>query len=198
MNPHTDNRNHPSCVQDAKAALGWGVVFANSAATSMEVFLHRNFGERYFGMQSALVLLLVPFYSLFWRGYDLRPLLQFLAAYLVMCFVAQIGILARRRRGGPQVHSQYSGTPHIMRLLPWLSERTVKVIVEPMLLFVIAVMTMSVSEPLGGYLMLCSVALCLTVNLAIGMERKRAIDTNDAYWEQRSTAERFREMRGDY
>jgi hypothetical protein len=63
--------------------------------------------------------------------------------------------------------------------------------------FVTGIFTMSLSEPLGGYLMLASLGLLISTHLTVGYERRRAMDMNDAYIDQQNAVERFRRMRGE-
>ena len=195
----TQSTNGSSWSDQFKSFMGWFAVISGVLAVSVEVFLHRSrtFGERYIGINAALVLIAVPFYTLFWDGYDVMPLMLFLVAFMFMCFMARTGVLVRLRQGGPQEHTRYTGYPRILRLLPKLGERTVKLIVEPMAVFLTGVFTMSFSEPLGGYLMVASVGLLASVHLSVGYDRNRSLDMHDASIDQRHVAEGFRELRGD-
>ena len=124
----------------------WLLFVFRAWATSIEVFLHRGFGERYVGAQGAAVLLLVPVYCLCCEGYDLGPMMYFLVAYLAMCIVARLGVVARRRRG-EYGHSQYTGRPLIMWLLPGWDEVKVKANAEPLLIIVIGFFTLPCPLP---------------------------------------------------
>ncbi|MCK6486426.1 MAG: hypothetical protein HUU22_11045 [Phycisphaerae bacterium] len=187
----------PGPIQQTKAVLSWIAFIAGVLAVSVEVFLRRSrtFGERYMGVQAALVILLVPIYCAWWGGYDVRPLFYFLAAYLFMCLVIRIGGILERRRGGAPQHSRYNGFPRLCRLFPRVREVTVKSIIEPAVVFLVGVFMMPVSEPLGSYLMLASSGLLLSVNLLVGYERMRAMDMQDAAIEQRDLAESLRNGR---
>lgn len=192
-----DHDHGPSGPERLKTALGWVAFISGALAVSVEVFLHRSrsFGERYVGLQAVAVILIVPIYSMFWEDYDLMPLMRFLGAFLFMCLLVRLGGLVRRRRDGPEVHSRYTGTPRLMRLMPRADERKVKAALEPLLVFFAGIFASPTSEPLGGYLILASVGLAVSVRLSVGYERQRVIDMNDAYLEQRYIAKRFREMR---
>lgn len=181
-----------------KAVLGAVHFVCRSLATTVEVFLHksRSFGERYLGLQAAAAVLVIFFSTAFWRGANVLPILLFLVAYLVACAIARMGVTARVRAGGPQVHTHYTGVPRIMRWTGQMSEETVKRIVEPMLVFVIGALVLQASLPLGTLLMLASFGLFASVNLAAGFDRTRALDMHDAYLDQCNAAERFRAMHG--
>jgi hypothetical protein len=189
----------PSPFQQAKAALGWVAFIAGVLAVSVEVFLHRSrsFGERYVGLQGAAVLLIVPVFAAFWPGHDLRPLFWFLAAYLCMCFLVRVGVAIRLHREGPVQHSRYNGYPRAGWLTRRIGEEKVKLMVEPLLVFLAGILTLPYSEPLGAYLMLASAGLSLSVHLTVGYERMRIQNMNDAAIEQRDFAEGFRNRRGD-
>lgn len=193
MNPQQGD----SRMERLKNAIGWIAFISGTLAVSVEVFLHRRLGARYLGLQAAAVILLVPLYSLFWEGHDVAPLAQFLAVYLVMCFFHRIGNAARSRRGGAQEHTRYTGYPRLMRLLPRTSERTVKLVIEPIIVFLVGTFTLPASEPLGSYLMLASAGLIVSTHLSAGYERTRALDMHDASIDQRQLAEDFHGMRGE-
>lgn len=195
MNMNRDENS--SGLVPLKTGLSWVIFIAGSLATSVEVFLHRRFGERYFGLQAVAVLVIVPFYSLFWEGHDPTGLMQFLGAYIVMCFLARLSVMARVRRGGPQEHTRYNGYPRLMAITRWISERTLKLVVEPMIVFFVGVLTMPVNEPLGGYLMLAALGLLVSTHMAAGYDRVRALDMHDAYLDQNQVAQDFREMRNE-
>lgn len=167
-------------------------------AASVEVFLRRDrtFGERYLGTRTFFAAVLLFFFPVLWPEHDPVPLLIYFGLFLVQCMLIRLAVARRLRRGGPQPHSLYSGTPLLMRLTGRIDEATVKGIVEPMLVFVAGALTLSISQPLGTYLMLASFGLLASVQLAIGAERQRAVDMNDAYIDQRDAAERFRAMQG--
>lgn len=188
-----------SGLSQSRAFLGWMVFIAGAMSASVEVFLHKSdtFGERYLGIQAAAVLLIVPFCTQFWPGHDVTPLYVFLIAYLSMCLVVRIRGLVARRRGGPRVHTYYSGYPRAMRLFGRMSERTVKLAIEPLIVLVIGSLTLSVSEPLGAYLLVAGLALSLTVNLSVGYEHRRVLDMHDAAIGQKDIVDQFHDLRGE-
>ncbi len=181
-----------------KTALGIVNFVCRSLATSVEVFLHRSgsFGERYLGLQAAAAVLCIFGYTAFWPYTDVRPVLGFMVAYIAALAVARVGVFVRRRRAGPAVHSFYTGTPRLTRLLGRASEFWIKRFVEPALVFIAGVLTLAANEPLGVYLMAASFALFASVNLAAEFVRTRALNMNDAFIDQSTVAEQFRDMRG--
>jgi hypothetical protein len=162
-------------------------------ATSAEVFLRRGFGERYFGLQAAAVLLAVPLYGLLWEGHDLSLLMLFLALYIAAWCTARIGI-TRRRIAGAIEHSQYGGWPVLLSARPFrgMSELTAKRLVEPLFVLASGVGVAQVDPPLGSYLMLAAGGMAVSVRLAFGYQRARLVDMRDAFIEQKNLMERFR------
>ncbi len=189
--------NHRDGLRNAIALI---VFIARAFALSVEVCLHRTstFGERYVGLQAGAALLLIFFWpALCEPGHDPDPMLTLLG--LVFCLLIGIRsrIAIRRRRGGPQPHSYYSGTPWLMRFTGRMSEAKVKSEVEPFFVAAVGGLMLALSPPLGGYLIFAGLGLLITTNLGKEYERTRALDMNDAQIEQRNIVERFRDMRGE-
>jgi hypothetical protein len=170
------------------------VIYAWSA--SIEVLLHRRFGERYLAVRGPAVIPLVLVYGACWEGRDIVPLLCFLAAYLVMCARARVDTLARRKRG-ELGHSMYSGVPRLMKPFPRWRESVVKRFAEPLLVLAAGCVTCAIDEPLGLYLILGSFCVFATATAGAGWDRNRVLDLNDAVIEQQWRAEQFRAVRGD-
>jgi hypothetical protein len=186
---------HPDSI---RRDIGFIALMLRLLAASVEVFLRHEgtFGERYLGGRALFAGLLIFFFPVFWPDEDPRPMLVYFGLYLAACACIRVATVRRIKRGGPQPHSLYSGEPRLMRITGRISEVTIKGIVEPMLAFVVGALCLPVSEPLGVYLILTALGLLASVQLALGEERQRAIDMNDAYLDQRDAAERFREMQG--
>ena len=193
-NQRQDNRN------GLRNGVGYVVFAARSLAVSVEVFLHRpdSFGERYLGLQAGAAMLAIFFWPVLCeRGHDPGPLLIFLLTYVAMCATVKSRLAIRRKRNLAQPHSRYTGTPRLMRFMGRMDEAKVKCMVEPLFTFVVGCVVLSVSPPLGGYLMCAALGLSISNNLAERFERERATDMNDAYLDQRRSVERFRDLRRD-
>ena len=165
-------------------------------STSVEVFWHRDFGDRYLGINALLVLFLVPIYGLFWEGYDIEPLMWFIPAFLVMCGIGRVGMVRRRLRG-EQCHSYYSGWPRIMQPTVKFSEETCKRFIEPVLTLAIgwSFCDFFKQVPLGVFFLWAGVCQFISNNLAAAHERVLAQNLFDQVTEQQQVAERFRRMR---
>jgi hypothetical protein len=175
-------------------AMHWLLLICGSLAATCEVFLHKGFGRRYGGICTAIGALLILFYSALWPGDEPRPMLWFLAGYVLACFFARIGAVGHLWNGS---HSRYSGRPRIMRLLPFFSENTIKRMIEPIVVFSIGVSLLPVTQPLGSYLILAAWGLFISTNAAEAQTRSRVQDLHDSVAEQRDIAERFRRSEGN-
>lgn len=168
----------------------------HTLATSLVVFLRKDFGHRFLGLQAAAVLVAVPLFAAAWPNHDLQPLFLFLLAYLGACLIARIDIARRARRGG-QEHSYYSGRPRLAALLPRIDERTLKRGVEPLVAILGGVLLMPWNEPLGVYVFIAGWALLFSGGIVQQLEQHRSQQLYDAYLEQQYVSGRFRQMRGD-
>ncbi len=175
------------------------VFLCRALALSVEVFLHRveSFGERYIGVQAAAAMLLMIFFPICLKEHSPQPLFFFLACFLFMCICIRARVQLRRKRGGAQPHTLYTGTPRLMRFFRRMREEQVKAIAEPMFTFAVGVLAIPASQTLGCYLMLASLGLLVSANLTLGYDRKRALDMHDTFIDQRGAAERFRDLRGE-
>lgn len=195
---HDNQSGEP--LEGYRRFLGGIAFVARAFAVSIEVFLHRadSFGERYLGLQAGAALLLIFFWPVFCeRHHDPTPMLCFAGMFVLSCMLVRVRTFLRRRRGGPQPHTRYSGTPELVHRFKRLDEVKVKQTVEPFMTFAIGGVVLNFSPPLGGYLMIASAGLLISNGLAAEYERRRVSDMHDAYLEQRGVAERFRDMRGE-
>ena len=195
MQPQPQNQDTPAGWLFRNGPLLITLVIRSWAA-SVEVFLRRDFGSHYLGTQAALVIPLCVFWASLWEGHDARPLVIFLLCYLVFCVHARLGVW-RRYLKGQHEHSHYNGWPRLMKLFPRSSERTIKLYVEPGLVFGIAFLIGNHNPPLCFFLFIAGGAT-FALNADIDThERWRARQMNDAAIEQQLVAEQFREVRGE-
>lgn len=189
-----DNNAHPSQKQQYAAFVSWLAYLCQILETSVVVFTRSGFGRRYFGLQAFAVLPLLLLYTTFWPEHDPRPIFGYLGAYIVAVALARIGSVRRQRRGEVQ-HSQYSGTPSILRwpiFRRWLKESTAKGFVEPILVIAFGVGIARLHEPLAVYLVAAAFGQMIAFGIAQAYEDQRLMDMRDAYLEQQHLAERFR------
>jgi hypothetical protein len=189
--PSMEQEQQSQPLPDRAAILGWLLLISRIGAVTVEVFLHKGFGRRYIGLQALLAFVLIPLWSSFWPEHDMRAQIIFMEAYFAMLVIARMGVICNWFRG-TQPHSYYSGTPHLCRLLPKLSENTVKKFVEPGVLLLVGLIVSDVSEPFGKYLMFAGICLFLSIAIGDAWIQKRAMDARDALIEQQSVADYLR------
>jgi len=188
---------HNSSTRDSQGP-NYGVVtwVMEALATSVAVFLHYDFGKRYFGSQAALVLLIVPLFALFFPHDNVGPLFGFVVVYF--CAVA----LHRGRRLTGRTkwagHSYYNGRPRLADLQPTWNESFIKRIIEPIFVISVGYGISRVNVPLGSYVAVAGFCLFFMESLNATLLADRAMDLNDAVLEQQHLAERFRQTRGDF
>lgn len=164
-----------------------------SWAISMEVFIRHSMGVRYPGGYAAPVLLLVPGYCLFWEGYDIRPMLWFLGAFLLMCGRHRMSALWRTSRPqSREEHSYYTGVSYLQRWFPRTDEIILKMWIEPLFILGAGLLTLALNPPLGMYIMIGAGCRCVMSLISEFEVRTRVRDMQDQVIEQRIAAERFR------
>lgn len=181
-------------ASDTRRGMGVLLFVARALATSLEVVLHRpsTIGDRYLGAPALLALVLIFCWPVLCTPRDTTALYAYLAVYCLGLAAANGAKRRRRARGELGPHSYYTGTPLLMRALPKLRETTVKGAVEPVLAFGIGAVLVGPAPMLGGYLMTASIALMVTVQITLAGERRRVLDTHDAYLSQRHLVEQWR------
>lgn len=167
-------------------------------SSTVEVFLRKpkTFGQRYAGMQVATGGMLLFLYPIFWwHGHNTDPIRVFLVLYITMLAWIRFQTFIRVRRGGPQPHTRFAGTPWIasVRGIRRLKDETVRGILEPSLVILTGAVIAEINAPLGGYLIIAGFALLACSNSAIGERKQRAMRMHDAQIEQQAVAEQFRD-----
>ena len=188
-----DNQEPKGGLHDLKVTSNCVVSVCQILAITVEVFLHRGFGERYLGLSAALAIPMILIFSMFFPPSTIGPLFSFLMFYLIMCVVARIGVLYRSWFGKETIHSRYTGSPYLMLLFPRWREITVKRIEAVMVLGAgYAIYRDSVA--LGAYLMTAALGMFLSLFFSEVYSRSRAQDMKDAVIDQTLITERFRKM----
>lgn len=182
--------------EDAKKGANFMMLAAQVLASPIEVFLRTRFGSRYFGVPSAIAILALPMWSLLWPREDPRPLLIFWGLYILMQLRARVEGMRMVARGD-HVHSRYNGRPRLARIFRKMPEQKIKVVAETVVVCAIGVLMLPISESLGSYLFAAAFASGLLNSTIDAVERARSVELNDAWIEQQSLAERFRELQRD-
>jgi hypothetical protein len=162
----------------------------NSWATTFEVFLHRDIGSRYLGPNALGGFLLIPFFLIFFEGYDGGPMVNLWLVFIAMCAMHRWSFLWRRRKS--PTHSFYTGWPWLLPEKYSQYEVKFKQIYEPMLILALGFPMTVFSPPVGMYMIVGSFCLGMKVGMGEFLTEQRSLDMNDAVVEQQLLAERFR------
>ena len=179
-------------IQDTKAMLNGLMFLCMSYSTSVEVFLHRNMGERYLGFQAVAVLLLVPLHTVFMETRDPELTAWFLLFYLLFCFVQRCNMWERRKRGQFE-HSQYNGYPLLRGEKATISEIAVKTWAEPGLVALVGLLLCQHDRAFGTFIMTCGASMCIKGLVGYQLREAEVTDMRDSMIEQQQKANRFRQ-----
>ncbi|MFO0946444.1 MAG: hypothetical protein U1D30_10920 [Planctomycetota bacterium] len=163
---------------------------------SVEVFIRDSMGSRYFGSQCFWPILIIPTHCVYFADrYNMIPMVCFFYLYLAFTAMRRAGARIRDRFGDPN-HSKYSGRSLLERFFPRVSETTIKKVIEPIFLICAGLVIAFIYPPLGFYLVIAGICVCLAA-VSMGMRfRLRVRNMNDAVQDQYEIAERFRQLRG--
>ena len=159
-------------------------------AFTVVVFLRRDFGRRFIGLQGVGILapLLWPIVM---PAHDPRPMFLFFALVLLACLVNRLNGLIRRSAIA-ELHSRYSGIPLLRLVLRNWNEVAVKQVAEPLFVIAVAMALEPLSPQLAAYLAVAAGALACSVAADRAAEHRRVQDLHDAFLEQQHLAEQFR------
>jgi len=189
----SSNPNGGGIIQDSLKAGRILVFVARMFASPLEACLRTEFGPKYFGFAALAALALMPLWMAFWPDKSSTPLTGFWI-YVLLMFARARAESGRMLRDGTNVHSRSNGISRLSRWFPRMAEAKVKAKVEPGFCFIMGILLMYLSEPLGSFVLIATVGLVLAQSTIDSVERARVMELNDALIEQQSIAERFREM----
>ena len=149
----------------------------------VEMLMHVDVGERYFGFSGLLALILLVACAA-WCPTEESSLLNLLATVVLARVVVHRILCVRRRwRGEPMVNSRSEGRPLLALYIKRFPEHTIKA-VEPVLVMLTAAVIAAINETLGGYL-LCSGLGLLAITVVRGnLAYNKRLDSLDAQIEQ--------------
>lgn len=175
----------PTALQPLRLLYALFYAFCDWFAVTLEVFIRRDFGERYFN----LVRLYIASWlfgavtwtgSIFLRGNRWDSLLSFAQfAFLALCVFHYVHIRQRNSRG-ILWHSRSFGVSHLDGLIPWFDDWTLYRFIEPALFFALGLPVLLLHRALGAWLLIASVAMFIKNNLTYAQERERLLDIIDA------------------
>lgn len=188
--PQEDGKLNP--LEDLKSGFNLLLIVAHTYAFAMKVFLHSGMGRRAFGPAAFLVPLLIPVHAGFWTESNFVPLIGLWYAYFVACVLHGLERGTRRKRGEANaVHTYYDGTPLLSRVLPWVSELTLKRTAEPVLLLLLAIPIGAWNGPLASFVVVGGFCLGFTYALEADSIQQEDDDLHDQMHEARWRSERF-------
>jgi len=149
---------------------------ANVLATSVAVFIRRNFGREALGLNSLGAVLVL--YTL--SASEGPGFLVFVAAFIVAQVWRRIETFRLIRRGAV-IHSRYPGYPYWAMKVPFVkSEKVAMELVEPVMCFTVGLLLCPISVGLGGYLVVCGIGFIVRNCIDDALDRKRIERMQDA------------------
>jgi hypothetical protein len=183
------SQNKPAGNPDG---LFWCYLIALSHSTCLLVFLRCRFGTHFFGLNGLLAFLAIPVYAAFAHAPEM---LVFFVVWLAALIVQRIWTAVVFRRGRME-HSRYGGWPWLALLCPFVRrEQAAKCCVEPMICLLAGSLLMPLSPAMGGFVLLGTLSLLITLGFELQIESARLRAMRDAQIEHQQLAERFRRMR---
>ena len=187
-------QNNQSVPQDdwrATTAQGLNLVYfvSNVFATSIGVFIRKDFGKEALGFNS-----LFAFIAMVLIAGD-SPDKAF--GYFVIAFV---GMQIYRRietfrlcRKGDVIHSQYAGYPYLAMKVPFVkSEKVAREVVEPVICVIAGLLLMPVSVGMGDYILICAIGLVVRHCMEDAVSRRRVQRMRDAQIEHEWYSDKMR------
>jgi hypothetical protein len=171
-------------------------MLAHGVANTIEVYLHRGFGHRFFGLHSLLGLGVLLFYFGCWspRRHNISPLAIYYFATQLMLLWSYLAAQWRRTRGHVE-HSRYSGRPMFFRCPTPQRELWVKEVGEPVTAMLVGVWTLGLgNQPLGFWLIGAGLCMAHVNNQVRRYQEICDADMQDSLIEQRSRMEQARDM----
>jgi hypothetical protein len=127
--------------------------------------------------------------------YNVVPVLIFLYAFIALVGFWKFRAIYRRKTGKPPIHSRYSGSPWLHRLMPKLDEITVKKM-EPFLVFFIGAIVFKINVPLGGYLIVAAIGQGISLGISEMIALAKLLDQIDATIDSEASSEAVKKAFG--
>ena len=179
-----------SPVYQHQAPLALAIVIMEFFSRSVEVFIRKDFGVRYFDLLGATGSGLTLFIVTMIAASQLNESMQFgnaiLGLYLLAYVIVAIVHICLAKWRKEVLHSLYSGEPFlyicIFKELAWpkLEEHHVKLYVEPLAVFLVSMPVAVLSPPLSAWLLFSSVCMFVRGQRALRASREKYLDLMDA------------------
>jgi hypothetical protein len=181
------NPSQESLQAKLRTSMQIGFLIARSYATTIEIFLHKGFGRRYFGLNAIVGAFILFACSLLLEEWDTTWLKMYLLFYVMYLFIHLL--VPDRDRGQ---HSYYAGYPLLLPQRSRVSEYAFKRYYEPLFVAMFGGLVWFFNAPLGGYLIGAGWALNVVNSMGRVADRNRVLDLRDAVIEQQIVSEEFR------
>lgn len=198
-------QNGASYYASSKALV---IIIMEFFSRSVEVFIRKDFGVRYFDLLGATGAGLTLFVVLMIAASQLKENMQvgnailglYLLAYVITALV-HIHLAKRRKR---VIHSWYSGEPllysWILKDIAWprIEEHHTKLYAEPILVFFLAMPIAVISPQLSIWLTFSSMCMFVRGQRALRASREKYLDMVDAQIEAEAMAEVIKGIKQPY
>ena len=161
------------------------------SSVTLEVFLHRGFGERYFRLIDLILgivaLEVAGYFSQVFSPDSFTQIIYFGGVVLALGLI-HIGLIQRRKKKGVIVHSRYWGHSWPVFYMLRLPHQTIQHFVEPLLCFVVGVL-LAVYTPyllIGSWIVIGAVSWGILCQIEAWKWNSRILDAIDHEIEARN------------
>lgn len=186
MSKHVIKSGSGSARYFSSIGFSLAKVLLNILPPSIEVFFHREFGERYLGRIGISFVLFVFYCQLFSSAPEIArdSSEQFFLGLYLLCFLGLsifhlVEFVVRRKYVGGAVHSRSSGVPWSVWHRFGFSPVAVQRYVEPGLCFLAALVLQFFAKVLAFWLITSAVALFVKCQIQAWTARGRILDAID-------------------
>ncbi|HEX4488856.1 MAG TPA: hypothetical protein VH088_21450 [Terriglobales bacterium] len=149
----------------------------------LEMLLHVNVGDRYFGFSGFLSLVVMIVWVASTNDSGLLALLM--VAYIIRIIIYQFKRGGERDRSSPLRHSRYAGRPLIGFWFNNVEEEKLKTS-EAVLTMLLGGAISLVNHPLGNFLLCSGSAMLAAAGVAAAITRDKLLDKLDAEFERQA------------
>lgn len=169
---------HADPMEDARAVLGILLMVLDFFSKTIEVFLRREFGERYFNIGFIfLAFLVINTVGRFADNFHSIPLFYYSYAFVLMSAWHELRIFQRNRQG-IKWHSYHRGLSHLSLL--GLPVGLVQRFLEPGLVIVGGFIVAKQDGIFGFYLLLAGFGLLIGEQIRYKQSKKIVLDAIDS------------------
>lgn len=201
-------QGQPTAAQQRAMGKALAIMIMEFFSRSVEVFIRKDFGVRYFDLLGATGSGLTLFVVTMIAASQLNENMQFgnavLGLYLLAYVVTALVHIFLAKRRKEVIHSWYSGEPllysWILKDIAWprTEEHHVKLYVEPAAIFLLAIPIAILSPQLSAWLTFSSICMFTRGQRALRASRERYLDLVDAQIEADRMADAIKGIKQPY